>query len=45
MTELTLSGTVVYGDEFEDRAGYVVIEDGKLKEIYKHIIQTSIHIG
>jgi cytosine/adenosine deaminase-related metal-dependent hydrolase len=42
MTELTLSGTVVYGDEFEERAGYVVIEDGKLKEIGEGQIQSAV---
>jgi len=31
--ELTLSGTVIYGDEFEEKEGYVVIEQGKIKEI------------
>lgn len=31
--ELTLSGTVIYGDEFEEKKGYVVIEQGKIKEI------------
>lgn len=42
MTELTLSGTVVYGDEFEDRAGYVVIEDGKIKEIGEGKIESAV---
>jgi len=31
--ELTLSGTIVYGDDFEEREGYVVVEQGKIKEI------------
>jgi cytosine/adenosine deaminase-related metal-dependent hydrolase len=31
--ELTLSGTVVEGDEFEMKSGYVVIENGTIKEI------------
>jgi len=31
--ELTLSGTVIYGDEFEEKEGYVVIEQGRIKEI------------
>jgi cytosine/adenosine deaminase-related metal-dependent hydrolase len=42
MTELTLSGTVVYGDEFEEMAGYVVIEDGKLKEIGEGQIESAV---
>ncbi|RCV63893.1 Cytosine/adenosine deaminase [Methanophagales archaeon] len=42
MTELTLSGTVVYGDEFEERAGYVIIEDGKLKEIGDGQIESAV---
>jgi len=31
--ELTLSGTVVAGDDFEAKDGYVVIENGAIKEI------------
>ena len=31
--ELTLSGTVVWGDDFEVKSGYVVIENGVIKEI------------
>ncbi len=31
--ELTLSGTIVYGDDFEEREGHVVVEQGKIKEI------------
>ena len=31
--ELTLSGTIVYGDDFEEMEGYVVVEQGKIKEI------------
>ena len=31
--ELTLSGTVVVGDDFEAKDGYVVIENGEIKEI------------
>lgn len=31
--ELTLSGTVVWGDDFEAKDGYVVIENGTIKEI------------
>ncbi|NAS88149.1 hypothetical protein C4E24_00160 [ANME-1 cluster archaeon AG-394-G21] len=42
MTELTLSGTVVYSDEFEEMAGYVVIEDGKLKEIGEGQIESAV---
>lgn len=33
MNELTLSGTVVWGDDFEAKDGYVVIENGVIKEI------------
>ena len=32
-SQLIVSGTIVYGDDFEDREGYVVIEGGKIKEI------------
>ncbi len=32
MCELLLSGKFVYGDAFEDRAGYIVIEGGRIKE-------------
>lgn len=42
MTELTLSGTVVYGDEFEERAGYVVIEEGDIKEIGEGQIESAV---
>ncbi len=42
MTELTLSGTVVYGDEFEERTGYVVIEGGKIKEICEGKIESAV---
>jgi cytosine/adenosine deaminase-related metal-dependent hydrolase len=31
--ELTLSGTVVWGDDFEVKSGYVIIENGVIKEI------------
>ncbi len=31
--ELTLSGTFVYGNDFEEREGHIVIERGKIKEI------------
>jgi cytosine/adenosine deaminase-related metal-dependent hydrolase len=40
--ELTLSGTVVWGDEFEAKDGYVVIENGAIKEIGEEKIETSI---
>ena len=32
-SQLIVSGTIVYGDDFEDRAGYAVVEEGKIKEI------------
>ena len=32
-SQLIVSGTIVYGDDFEGRAGYAVIEGGKIKEI------------
>ena len=31
--ELTLSGTIVYGADFEEKEGYVVVEQGRVKEI------------
>ena len=40
--ELTLSGTIVYGNEFEEREGYVVIEGGKIKEIGEEKIETAV---
>jgi cytosine/adenosine deaminase-related metal-dependent hydrolase len=40
--ELTLSGTIVYGDEFEEKEGYVVIEQGKIKEIGDEKIETAV---
>ena len=41
-SELALSGTVVVGDEFEAKEGYVVIENGKIKEIGEKKIETVI---
>jgi len=32
-SQLIVSGTLVYGDDLEDRTGYAVIESGKIKEI------------
>jgi len=32
-SQLIVSGTIVYGDDFEDMEGYAVIEGGKIKEI------------
>ncbi len=40
--ELTLSGTVVWGDDFEPKEGYVVIENGKIKEIGEEKIEAAI---
>ena len=40
--ELTLSGTIVYGDEFEDKEGYLVIENGKIKEIGEERVEAAI---
>jgi len=42
MNELTLSGTFVYGDEFEEKEGYVVIEQGKIKEIGEEKIEAAV---
>lgn len=40
--ELTLSGIIVYGDDFEEKEGYVVIEQGKIKEIGDEKIETAL---
>jgi cytosine/adenosine deaminase-related metal-dependent hydrolase len=40
--ELTLSGTIVYGDDFEEKEGYVVVEQGKIKEIGDEKIETAV---
>jgi cytosine/adenosine deaminase-related metal-dependent hydrolase len=40
--ELTLSGTIVYGDDFEEKEGHVVIEQGKIKEIGDEKIETAV---
>jgi len=40
--ELTLSGTVVWGDDFETKDGYVVIENGAIKEIGEEKIETAL---
>ncbi|MDI6811683.1 MAG: amidohydrolase family protein, partial [archaeon] len=40
--ELTVSGTVVWGDDFEPREGYVVIENGKIKEIGEEKVKAAI---
>jgi len=40
--ELTISGTVVYGENFEEREGYVVIADGEIKEIGEEKIEAEI---
>ncbi len=42
MNEQTLSGTIVYGDEFEEKEGYVVIEQGKIKEIGAEKIEAAV---
>jgi cytosine/adenosine deaminase-related metal-dependent hydrolase len=42
MTELMLSGTIVYGAEFEEKEGYVVIEQGKIKEIGDGKIEAAV---
>ncbi|MHC1610508.1 MAG: amidohydrolase family protein [Candidatus Methanospirareceae archaeon] len=39
---LTLSGTVVRGDDFEAKDGYLVIEDGEIKEIGDKKIEAAI---
>ncbi len=43
MKELTLSGTLAYGDDFEEKEGYVVIESGKIKEIGEENIETALN--
>ena len=40
--ELTLSGTVVWGKDFEPKEGYVVIENGKIKEIGEGKVEAAI---
>ena len=40
--ELTLSGIVVCGDEFEAKEGYLVIAQGRIKEIGDEKVQTAI---
>ncbi|MCW3130822.1 MAG: amidohydrolase family protein [Methanophagales archaeon] len=42
MNELMLSGTIVYGDEFEEKEGHVVIEQGKIKEIGDEKIEAAV---
>lgn len=42
MNELMLSGTIVYGAEFEEKEGYVVIEQGKIKEIGDEKIEAAV---
>lgn len=43
MHELMLSGTIVYGDEFEEKEGYVVINQGKIKEIGDEKIDATVN--
>lgn len=40
--ELTLSGTVVCGDAFEAKEGYLVIERGKIKELGEEKVEADI---
>jgi cytosine/adenosine deaminase-related metal-dependent hydrolase len=40
--ELTLSGTVVTGDDFEAIDGYLVIENGTIKELGEAKVETAI---
>jgi cytosine/adenosine deaminase-related metal-dependent hydrolase len=40
--ELTLSGTVVWGNEFEAKEGYVVIENGTIKEIGEEKVEAAV---
>jgi len=44
MTEkgLTLSGTFVYGDDFEEKDGYIVIENGTIKEIGEGNVEAAL---
>ena len=41
--QLTLSGTIVYGDDFEEKDGSVVIEQGKIKEIVDEKIESAVN--
>jgi len=41
-SQLIVSGTIVYGDDFEDRTGYAVIEGGKIKEIGEEKIEADV---
>jgi len=41
-SQLIVSGTIVYGDDFEDREGYAVIEGGKIKEIGEGKIEADV---
>lgn len=45
MTEkgLTLSGTFVYGDDFEEKDGYIVIENGTIKEIGEGNVEAALN--
>ncbi|MFZ2071531.1 MAG: amidohydrolase family protein [Halobacteriota archaeon] len=40
--ELTLSGRFVYGNEFEVKEGFIVIERGKIKEIGEDRIEAAV---
>ncbi len=41
--QLILSGAIVYGDDFEEKEGYVVIEQGKIKEIVDEKIESAVN--
>ena len=43
MKELTLSGTLAYGADFEEKDGYIVIESGKIKEIGEEKIEAALN--
>jgi cytosine/adenosine deaminase-related metal-dependent hydrolase len=45
MTERVLSGTLVYGDDFEEREGYIVIEGTKIKEIGEGKVEAALAKG
>lgn len=41
--EARISGTIIYGEEFEPRSGYLVIGQGRIKEIGEEKVQTTIN--
>src|SRR5512137_1045000 len=41
--ETVLSGTIIYGDEFEPTEGYLCIKDGIIKEIGSGAVDARLH--